>query len=383
MNLYLSLFVLLFAVSSCKKIEKVDLATLALNEPIHNVYNTNDTVLIGVETIEYPYDLIVEVINPGKYSYGDIDLKGSRVLFLINAESLKTDSITRFGGAHYDMSALSESNKLQDNLTKYKADTNVYGVRIEMKSPELKTALLNKLESKYGKGTKNPNTDNGQYWNIKAENKLIFFASDYDRLIIINNTNLSKTCYWDSFNGMIDLGGCDQDKYLQSLVRNATKPEDVKNKPQLTIDKDWNISNLVIGKSTEEDIKRFPSYSSFERLEEYDGASAALKQVYYQDKYHDIYFFFSPNKTNPENHKENILQGYSITDFKKVEISFDGPLKPGTKWEDAIKMFDSKRILNYQDLKISNYLEIDHGPYKITLTFDENKQFSAIYFTDK
>ncbi len=383
MNLYLSLFVLLFAVSSCKKIEKVDLATLALNEPIHNVYATNDTVLIGVETIEYPYDLIVEVINPGKYSYGDIDLKGSRVLFLINAESLKTDSITRFGGAHYDMTALSESNKLQDNLTKYRADTNIYGVRIEMKSPELKTALLNKLESKYGKGTKNPNTDNGQYWNVKAENKLILFAPDYDRLIIINNTHLSKTCYWDSFNGMIDLGGCDQEKYLQSLVRNATKPEDVQNKPQITIDKDWNINKLVIGTSTEEDIKSFPSHNSFERLEEYDGASAALKQVYYQDKYHDVYFFFSPSKTNPENPKENILQGYSVTDFKKVEISFDGPLKPGTAWEEAIKLFDSKKILNYADLKISNYLEIDHGLYKVTLTFDENKQFSAIYFSNK
>lgn len=383
MNLYVSLFVLLFSVSSCKKVEKVDLATLQLNESIQTLYHPSDTVLIGVETMEYAYDLILEVHNPGKYSYDGIDLQDNRVLFLIHAESLKTDSITRFGGAHYDMAALTENNTLQDNLTKYKADSSIYGVRIEMKSPELKTALLSKIESKYGKGTKNPNTDNGQYWNIKTENKFIFYAPDYDRLIILNNTNLSKTCYWDSFNGMIDLGGCAQEQYLQSLVRNATKPEDVKNKPQLTIDKDWNINGLALGTSTEEDIERIPLHGSFERLEEYDGASAALKQIYYQDKYHDIYFFLSPSKTNPENPKENILQGYSVTDFKKVDITFDGSLKPGTKWDDAIKLFDPKKILNYQDLKIANYLEIDHGRYKITMTFDENKEFSAIYCTEK
>ena len=381
MNLYISLFVILLTACSCTKVEKVDLSTLKLDEPIQAVYSTNDTALIGVETIEYPYDLILDIQSPGKYSYDGIELGENRVLFLIHAESLKTDSITRFGGAHYDMAALTKSNTLQDNLTKYKADSSIYGVRIEMESQELKAALLDKIESKYGKGTKNPNTENGQYWNIENEDKFIFFAPDYDRLIILNNTHLSKSCYWDSFNGMIDLGGCDQEKYLQSLVKNATKPEDVQNKPQLTIDKDWNINGLVMGKSTEEDFERSPLHSSFERMEEYDGASATLKQIYYQDKYHDIYFFLSPSKTNPENHKENILQGYSITDFKKVNISFDSQLKPSIKWEDAIKLFDPKKILNYQDLKISNYLEIDHAPYKIMLTFDENKQFSAIYFT--
>lgn len=381
MKISLCLAVIIALVSSCKKVEKVDLSSLKLNESIGPLYDKGDTVLIGVETMEYPYALILEVHSPGKYSYDGIDLAQNRVLFLINAESLKTDSITRFGGAHYDMAMLSEENTLSQNLTKYRADTTIYGVRIEMKSPALKSSILNKIESRYGKGTKNPNTDHGLYWDIKAENKLIFFAPDYDRLIILNNTHLSKTCYWDSFNGMIDLGGCDQDNYLQSLVKNATKPEDIKNKPRITIREDWGINGIIVGTSTEEDLEQSPLYSYFERMEEYDGATAALKQIYYQDKYHDIYFFISASKTDPKNHKENIIQGYSVTDFKKVDISFDGQLKPGIKWDDAIKLFDPKKILNYPDLKISNYLEIDHAPYKITLTFDENKQFSSMYFT--
>lgn len=53
------------------------------------------------------------------------------------------------------------------------------------------------------------------------------------------------------------------------------------------------------------------------------------------------------------------------------------------KRADAIKVFDQTKILNYQDLKISNYLEIDHAPYKITLTFDEKDQISGIFFTKK
>ncbi|SKB84136.1 hypothetical protein SAMN05660841_02629 [Sphingobacterium nematocida] len=384
MNLYVSFIILLFALCSCEKPEKVDLSTFKLNESIYGLYNATDTALIGVETIEYPYDLILEIKNPGKYSYEGIDLGQNRVLFLINSESLKTDSITRFGGAHYDMSVIASDRKpLQEKLMSYRADTTIYGVRIEMESEELQSTLLSKLETKYGKGTKNPNTDNGLYWNIKADNKFIFFAPDYHRLIILNNTHLSKTCYWDSFNGMIDMGGCDQEKYLQSLVRNATKPEDVKNKPQIKIDKNWNINGLVVGTSTEEDFTKSTLHTGSERMEEYDGTTAAPKEIYYQNKYHDIFFFFSPSKSNPENLKENSLQGYSISDFKKVNVTFDNQLKPGIKRADAIKLFDQTKILNYQDLKISNFLEIDHAPYKITLTFDEKDQISGIFFTKK
>lgn len=367
-------------VSSCEVPKKIDLSSLKLNEPVHELYNVRDTVLIGIETIEYPYGLIVDVEGSDNYTYEGIDLEENRVMFLINAEVLKTDSITRFGGAHYDMVAITGDTVLNQTLSKYKADQRIYGVRMEMKSPELKSALLHKIQSKYGEGTKNPNTENGLYWNIGNENKLIFFAPDYDRLIILNNTHLSKTCYWDSFNGMIDLGGCDQEKYLQSLIKNSTKPEDVKNKPRLTIDQNWSINNLVIGKSTEEELMQSKFSNSLELTEEYDGATRSLNEISYQDKYHDVYFFLSPSKTDSEDQKNNIIQGYSVTDFKKVDISFDNHLKPGMKMEDVIKLFDPKQIMNYQDLKISNYLEIDKAPYKITLTFDENNLLSAIFF---
>jgi hypothetical protein len=378
MKKILVLLAILPFVVSCNSQEKTDLAKLNLNETIEKVIDFNDKLYIGVETVEYPFCLLIEASHSEKYSFEGIPLKEQKVFFQINAEKLKTDSITRFGGGHIDFRPLKNATVLKETLKEFKAEDKIYGFRIQMKTQSYKTEILKKLQARYGKGIKNPNTDHGLYWNIKNENKFIFFAPDYDRLIILNNVNLSKTCYWDTFNGLIDFGGCDNEKYTQELTKNATKPEDVSDKPIIKIDRNWDINGLSLGKSSEEDFVKSGTNKNFERMEKIDSNSTLLELIY-QNDYHDFYFYLSASKKNPQNQKENIIKGYSISNFKKVKISFENGLKEGMKYEDVIKLFDKNLILNYADLKFSNYVEIKNTPYKVTLNFDENKSFSGMY----
>jgi hypothetical protein len=377
-QLLLPLLVLPFMIS-CNEQKKMDLLKLKLNEPIETIINFNDSLLIGVETVEYPFCLLIEVKNSEQYSFEGIDLKGQKIIFQINAEKLKTDSISRFGGARIDLKSIKNEMELKNILQNFNAEDKIYGLRIEMKTPSLKSEILKKIELKYGKGTKNQNTDKGLYWNVKKENKYIFFAPDYDRLIILNSTNLSKTCYWDTFNGLIDFGGCDNEKYTQELMKNSTKPEDVKDKPVLKIDKNWNVNNLIVGKSTEDDFVKSQTNKNFERMEEINGSSGDINQIMYQNDYHDFYFYLSASKMNPENRKENRIVGYAINDFRKVEISFENGLKAGMKFDDVVKLFDKNSIIDYEDLKFANYIEIKNGLYKTTLNFDEKMLFSGIF----
>lgn len=367
----------------CNRPEKMDLLKLNLNEPIENVINFNDNLLVGVETVEYPFCLLIEVEKSEKYSFEGIDLKGLKIIFQISSEKLKTDSISRFGGAHIDLRPIKNENELKSTLSNFNAENKIYGVRIEMKTPSLKSEILKKIELKYGKGTKNPNTDNGLYWNLKKENKYIFFAPDYDKLIILNNTNLSKTCYWDIFNGLIDFGGCDNEKYTEELTKNRTKPEDVTNKPIIKIDKNWNINNLITGKTTEEDFVQSETSKNFERVEEINGSSGDINQIMYQNEYHDFYFYFTTNLKNPENKKANIIKGFLLDDLKKVEISFENGLKAGMKFDDALKLFDKKiikkTIKNEGELSFANYIIIKNAPYEVSLVFNEKLLFSGMF----
>lgn len=363
---------------SCKSQEKIDLATLNLNEPIEKISSFDDVLLIGVETVEYPFSLLLEVEKSKKYSFDGIDLEGQRIIFQIESEKLKTDSITRLGGGHIDLKQAKNINELNEALKNYDAESKIYGVRIELKTPELQTNILKKLEAKYGKGTKNPNTDNGLYWNIKAQNKFVFYAPDYRRLIILNNTDLSKSCYWDIMNGLIDFGGCDNEKYMADLVKNATRPEDVKEKPTIKIDKNWNINGLIVGKTTEEDFLKSATNTRFERIAEIDGTTAKTNEIYYQNNYHDFYFYFAVSNSNPDNQKENFINGFAINDFRKVEISFENGLKPGLKFDEVLKLLEKLKI-DYHPVDFANYIEIKTSPYKVTLNFNDNMLLSGMF----
>jgi hypothetical protein len=372
---------------SCKGQGKIDLSKSILNEPIEQMINYDDKLLIGIETVEYPFCLLIENQESENYTFDGIDLKGQKIFFQINSEKLKTDSITRFGGGHINLVPLKSAEDLNENLKKFNADDKIYGVRIGIESQKLKTEVLKKLQSKYGKGTKNPNTDHGLYWNIKNENKFIFFAPDYERLIILNKTNLSKTCYWDTYNGIIDFGGCDNENYFQELVKNSTKPEDVKNKPIIKIDNNWNINELIVGKSTEEELTKSKVGKNLERMEEFEldenSENVKIKEIYYRDEYHDIYFYLNTNLKNIENKKTNIIKGYQFGDLKKVDISFENGLKGDMKFEEALKLFDKKlikkTIINEGDLSFVNYIILKNDPYEVSLVFNEKMVFTGMF----
>lgn len=381
-NLLIIPICLLALLISCKKQEKVeivDLMKLKLNEKIENIIDFNDSIYIGVETLEYPFCLLAEIDNSTKYTFDGIDLKKQTVYFQINSDLLKTDSITKSGGGHIDFVPLKKKEQLTAVFKKYKADDYLYGFRIEMKTSEFKNEILKKLENKYGQGTKNPNTDNGLYWNLKKQGRYIFYSPDYDRVTILNNTKLSKTCYWDTFNGLIDFGGCSNENYFKELLINSTKPENMKNKPVLTIHNDWSINDITIGKSFSFDFPKSKTSKNFERNIVIQGSTGDINELTYDNDYNNFYFFFDVTKKNNENPKYNIVKAYSITDFKRVEISFENGLKPFSTKEAIAAKMNKDQIENYDDLKFSNYIEIKNASLKIKLMFDDKNEFSSMY----
>ncbi|MDR6782686.1 hypothetical protein ABIE26_000827 [Pedobacter africanus] len=379
---YLCYIFLSFLIIACSKPKKIDLSKLSLKEPIESVIDFKDKNALEVNTVEYPFCFLIEGKASGQFIFDGIDLKGQKVFFQVNAERLKTDSITKFGGGHFAMQGFKDKAELTKILKEYQANDNIYGFRVEMKSPDLKKEILKKLEARYGKGTKNPNTDHGLYWNVKKENKYVFYAPDYDRLIVLNSTDLSKTCYWDTMNGLIDFGGCNNEAYTKDLTKNRTDPKDIKNKPVLKIDKNWNINDLNLGTSTETDFLKSATSKNFERMITSD-SNGNLQEVIHENKYNNFYFYFTAGKNGENDQKNNILKGYSINDFNGVAVSFENQLKTGMKGEDILKVIDKKDIIGDIALKYSNTIEIKNPVYKINLIFDDNKLFSSMYVLKK
>ena len=126
---------------SCKGQEKIDLSALKLTEKIESVLDFDDEKTIGVETMEYPFCFILEIEKSKKYTFEGIDLSNQKILFQINSERLKTDSITRFGGAYYSIKSFTDKKELNKILIEYKADNQIYGFRISLDSPKLKKEI--------------------------------------------------------------------------------------------------------------------------------------------------------------------------------------------------------------------------------------------------
>jgi hypothetical protein len=216
MKKYLLLVLLPFYIC-CNTQVKTDLAKLNLNEAIDSVINYGDKKTIGLETLEYPFSLLVEVRKSNQYIFNSIELKDQNIFFLINYPKINTDSNSNSGHGSLSIESFSKKEQLKNILAQYKAGNAIFGYRLVIETKTLKDKILNQLVNLYGPGTKNPNIENGLYWNLKSQNKWVFFAPDYDRLVMINNTHLSKTCYWDNINGTIDFGGCDKEKYFEDM----------------------------------------------------------------------------------------------------------------------------------------------------------------------
>ncbi len=215
MNHLFKILIFLLLFSSCKS--KIDLSKLKLDEEIEDVVNFNERNYIGFDTVEAPLALLIESEDTNSFNYDNISLENEDIIFQIHSEKVKkeTRKLLKYGGGHIEIVPLKDKKQLIKELKQFEADKTIYGFRIKLRNEELKKKILEKLIEQYGEGLKNPHTDNGFYWNIKEENKYIFYAPDYDRLIVLNNTKLSKTCYYDQMNGILDFGGCDIEKYFK------------------------------------------------------------------------------------------------------------------------------------------------------------------------
>ena len=134
-----------------------------------------------------------------------------------------------------------------------------------------------------------------------------------------------------------------------------------------------------MGKTNEEDFVNSETYRNFERMEVINGSTGYITELFYQNENYDYYFYLSVNKSNPDNKMRNLINGFAINNFKKVDISFENGLKVGMKFEDVIKLLDKNSIIDFDNLKFYNYIEIKKAPYKVTLNFDENMSFSGMY----
>ena len=145
MKIFIVLLAFLLFIISCKGQDKKDLSRLRLNETIESFVDFNDAKTIGVETVEYPYCLLLEIRDGKNYTFDDIDLTGQKVFFQIDSELLKTDSLTKQGGGHIDVESLKDKISLSAIIKKYKAPNTIYCVSVEMTTDNLKKHLLEKL----------------------------------------------------------------------------------------------------------------------------------------------------------------------------------------------------------------------------------------------
>lgn len=215
---------LLLVLLSCQKITPaIDLLSLSMDEPLEKVvYAGKENILIGISTMEAPNSLAVWVSDSPNYSIDGYALDVVDVYFKIHSkvatETLKKRMEAGSGGASIDMKPAKTNETIRKLLAEFKADPNVYACMIQLKDKDL-PEVGKRLIARYGKGTKNPNSDNGIYWDLKKENKFVLFAPDYSYLTIINKTTVSKTCYYDGFNGIIDFGGCDKEQYMKDFYK--------------------------------------------------------------------------------------------------------------------------------------------------------------------
>ncbi len=204
---------------SCSQAPKkrIDLARLNLNEKVKTLFNYTDAITGGIDMVETPSAVIFEVDNSSTYSFNGIPLDTTLVTFQLNSAHFRADTTYHDGMGHFEIIKVKTVSGVNKVIDHYKADSVIYGFRVRIKSKQMKARILQELTKLYGKGTKNPNTDHGQYWNLKAQNRLILYAPDYDNFVVLNSTNLSKTCYQDGMNGTLDFGGCNIDQYFDEL----------------------------------------------------------------------------------------------------------------------------------------------------------------------
>lgn len=367
----LKLLFSLLLITSCSS--KIDLSKLSLTEEVASLISIDEKPKILIDNVEYPFAIFLEDINFKKYSFMGIPLK-SKIMFQIDAKVYDKDR-AKTGGGHFAFSTIKNNNELLSLLEKYKAKENIYGIRIFLEKKEIKNKIRKTLIKSYGEGTRNPNSENGLYW--KLENKYIFFAPDYNRLTILNNSNLSGECYWDNMNGFLNFSNCNKEKYFKNLMSNhMVQKEDVKN-IKLNIDSNWNINKIYLNRS---DITTFKNSSTYHPKRFKSIFSEEDKQYIYPNINNTLFLYFT---NQSDDVKKYLFNGYSINDLTNVNLHFENGLVSGMLKENVLKIFEKEQIENFNEINISNFLVLKNKKHEIKLIFNSDNEFSSLYVTSK
>ena len=216
-NITISFALLCLLLFSCKEKPRVDLAKLTFTEKAENVINYDDKYFGGVNTIDAPLAFGLQASKSSSFAFNGLKIDSVYITFLLSSDKIRKDTSLYQGGATADQGAVANRGDLHKLLKKFQADSVIYGYRLGIKTEALQSAILKRLVKLYGAGTKIPNTDHGLYWNLKVQHRFVFYTPDYWDLLIVDNSHLSKNCFWDRSTGNVDLGGCNIVQYKSNL----------------------------------------------------------------------------------------------------------------------------------------------------------------------
>ncbi|UOE50833.1 hypothetical protein MTO98_07055 [Mucilaginibacter sp. SMC90] len=214
----LSLLLICTLLLACNEKQRVDLAQLTFTEKASDVINYDDRYAGGVNNVDAPYSFALQASHSSSFSFNGLKIDSAEIIFQLRSDKIRTDTSLYQGTATVNQEHVANAPELRKLYVKFQSDSVIYAYRLGLKTKTLQSAVLKELIKLYGPGTKNPNTDNGLYWNVKARHLFVFYAPDYHWLIVANNTHLYKNCFWDSSTGNIDFGGCDIKAYQKFLT---------------------------------------------------------------------------------------------------------------------------------------------------------------------
>ena len=218
-NISISLAMVCMLMLSCKEKARIDLAKLTFTEKAESIINYQDKYAGGINSLQSPLSFALQAVESSSFVFNGLQIDSADIIFQLRSDKIRKDLTLYQGGATLNQERVGNPSELRKVLNKYQADSVIYAYRVGIKSKVLLSSLLKELIKLYGPGTKNPNTDHGIYWNLKSLHRFVFFGPEYNWLIVVDNTNLSKTCYWDPITGDMDLGGCDMEQYKATLLK--------------------------------------------------------------------------------------------------------------------------------------------------------------------
>jgi hypothetical protein len=218
-NISISFTFLCLLLFSCEEKPRVDLAKLTFTEKAENVINFEDKYFGGVNTMDAPLAFGLQASKSSSFAFNGLKIDTAYITFLLRSDKIRKDTSLYQGGATADQGAVANRADLQKLLKKFQADSMIYGYRLGIKTEALQSALLKQLIKLYGPGTKTLDTDHGLHWNLKTQHRFVFYAPDYRDLLVIDNTHLSKNCFWDPATGNVDFGGCNIVQYKSNLLK--------------------------------------------------------------------------------------------------------------------------------------------------------------------